>query len=33
VEVARILVLGLDGGTESSDVPRKKTTLMYFVKQ
>ena len=33
VEVAHFLVLGLAGGTGRSDVPRKKDTLTYFVKQ
>jgi hypothetical protein len=33
VEVARVLALGLAGGTGRSDVPRKKATLTYFVKQ
>ena len=33
VEVAHFLVLGLaPGGTGRSDAPRKKATLMYFVK-
>ena len=33
VEVARVLVLGLAGGTGRRDVPRKKVTFTYSVKQ
>jgi hypothetical protein len=33
VETARVLTLGLAGGTGRSDVPRKKATLTYFAKQ
>jgi hypothetical protein len=33
VEVAHFLLLGLAGGRGRSDVPRKKATLTYFVKQ
>jgi hypothetical protein len=33
VEVAHFLVLGLAGGRGRSDVPRKKATLTYLVKQ
>ena len=33
VEVAHFLVLGFAGGRGRSDVPRKKATLTYFVKQ
>ena len=33
VEVARSLSLDSPGGTGRSDVPRKKATLTYFVKQ
>ena len=33
VEVAHFLLFGFAGGRERSDEPRKKATLMYFVKQ
>jgi hypothetical protein len=33
VEVAHFLLLGLAGGRGRSDMPRKKATLTYFVKQ
>lgn len=33
VEVARVLALGLAGGTGRSDAPRKKATFTCFVKQ
>ena len=33
VEVAHFRVLGRAGGTGLSDVPRKKVTFTYFVKQ
>ena len=33
IKVAHVLVFGFPGGTGCKDVPRKKVTLTYFVKQ